>query len=442
MSSLYSTKVKIENLDPRSSSNNVIEFRLDKPDTVYDTNLRIVNFGAIIADDSTEIASVAGLYGLIKNIRLMDGGVKLCELREANRYLAFRNVNNNNADNRAVNRYLTKSSAGYVMCDDGRTASETTAQESTTSLRDSARDNTVHRCSLDLKKCFPMLEAVSHLDTSIYRNLRVIIELDQKSYAKMMNGNTQNKQGGLVVQPVELFADEIVDMDLVKKLRANFKGALFTEIEHDVVVVPNQNTVAAALAAGNQAKQNVSLRVNGFDNKLLGRVVMMKALNDNQYVSGGSDTQQGIGPLSSQAQYKEKINFKINGKSVMSGEGLNSPSKIASVLSDTFGPINIQPFTNETAIGLNRKGAEPNIVGIPSVSGSTSSTLVGQSSYVGINLATRVSNQFSVEYERGIVNDATTDKELLNEAINLHLFAEVQKQMSIDNNGNYLIRYV
>ena len=100
--SQYSTSLKASYFDPRVDiSGTTCEFRLDAQ-TAYMPNLRIANLGFTMgAEHST--AQLVGFYGIVKNIRLMDGNVELSVLRNANRYLSWNSVLDTNQNNLCVN---------------------------------------------------------------------------------------------------------------------------------------------------------------------------------------------------------------------------------------------------------------------------------------------------------------------------------------------------
>ena len=432
MSSLYSTSLKVDYFDPRlDQQNNRLEFRLN-PQTAYYSNLRLANFGCTAPSDQ-DITGLGGLYSLIKHIRLLDGNQEIDSCRFANRYLAFKNVNNKNADNISLTQHLSKGNVGYVI---NTSAIDDRSNMANRNVRGVADHKDLNNAHLDLRVCLPVLEQISYLDTSLMPNLRIVVELDM-SARNIINNHSLALNS---TQNAVLIADEIMDEKLKGALKANFKGVAWNTLEHDLVQVPSQETEAAALGAGGEATQAVSLRLNAYDNKLLGRVVMMKEYSDvTKYNRSGTST-RGYGPLSSLAMMGEKVNLRLNGGNVFSGDGLNTSAKIASVLSDTWGPINIEGFTNQLSAGVgNVKGAHANRAGQPyGESATEESNRIGQSSYIGLEVADRVS-QLSIEYERVIPKDADALK-TESSGLNIHIYGEVQKNLMVQN-GEYKISY-
>ena len=80
--------------------------------------------------------------------------------------------------------------------------------------------------------------------------------------------------------------------------------------------------------------QAVSETINGFDNKYLHRLVLMKSYVDlgNSLGNGAAANPQnpnrsmGGGAFISRAQHREKVNFVVNGGNLLTGEGLDHPS--------------------------------------------------------------------------------------------------------------------
>lgn len=430
MSSQYSTSIKVDYIDPRFDASNRVEFRLN-PDLCYYSNLRVVNLGALLGTNSDElILSPAGLYGFIKHVRLMDGAREIDSCRFANRYLAFKNVNNSNRDNYELGQQKHKGEVGFHLEDDrdvhpGLLSTRTLSTTSAPS----------QQAYLDLRECLPVLEKMTYLDTSMMPNLRVEMEFQLDAGLLLAkNENTVAKTTPLLV------AEEIVDEALKSKLKANFKGVVWNTIEHDVVQVPSNEAVTDAAAAGVATKQGASLRVSGFDNKIVGRVVMTKSYTDKSKYIINATSIVGNGDLSSVAQLDEKINFRLNGRGVFSGNGLDTPAKRASAVADAWGDVNIVPYAHQLAMGLNVVGTLNNPKGsAPKAGGVIENARIGQGDYVGVDLSDRVS-QLIIDYERTGINDTGAIKNT-SAGLDLNIYAEVQRSLMMDGKGGYVVRY-
>ena len=103
-------EVKSKFIDPVNFIENTrAEFRLDNI-PCFLSNMRIANLGVKGASGGNNVYNkLTGSYGLIKNIRLMDGQTELSSLRNANRYLGFKNSQFQNAQNQSIYKLLSNS---------------------------------------------------------------------------------------------------------------------------------------------------------------------------------------------------------------------------------------------------------------------------------------------------------------------------------------------
>jgi len=447
MSAIYSTVVKSHQLDPTSHTlNKRTTFKI--PDGAYYTNLRLILGANITTAASTNFGAHGGMFSFIKHIRLMDGGVELDSLRNANRYLNFKEMNNSNSDNFNVNSIISKGQAGFSLQSDGHVARNVGAFKDASYApmvqAGNAEDNDKKDAYLDLRKCFPLLEALPYLDSDIFKNgLRLEIEYDVNPVVLNDTSLAVNLK-----KPV-LLLDEIMDNGVVSNLKNKLKGTMFSAIEGDLITVADKSARAAALGTGIEEKQAVKERLKSYDNKLVGRLVMMNVFQDRtKYVvdSGVDNGINAFGEFTSQVQFKEKINLAINGEKILSGEGVDTPAKKASFLEDAWGTVNCIPFGIRPAVGDGVNGAINNSRGVVGGEGGTMDFGgVGQAAYFGLDLSTRV-NQLQLEYERTIIKDTEANKPYktrpLASALELHFYAEVQKQIQFNANGGYLISYV
>jgi len=426
LGSLYSTKVEAEVLDPRVDiTNQRCEFRLGGNGRCYYPNIRLVNLGCTTNGDNVAISSNAGLYSLIKHIHLMDGNKTLSSQRFCNRYLAFVNLLKPNYDNESITQQLARAgNMGFHINDLG-----VSAEYQSHATRTSANTNDSRNAYLDLTKVFSLLSNISYLDTNIFKELKVVIEYDVDS----RNFLADPANVITTVKP-SLVVNEIVDDELKALLRKNFQGVSFSEIEHDLVQVP---AVAQPLAGASNS-QSVKLRVKGFDGKNISRLVMMKNLSSDALYAPTANTLLGQGRFDSRSCIGENVNFIVNGSEVFSG-GLDTPAKRAMVLAETWGDINISPFSNRPAVGNNVQAGVVNKLGcVAPIDANNENGRIGQSDYVGFDMATRV-NQLQVQFERIGILDANAKVESV--ALNLNIYAEVAKLLEVKD-GDYSVKYM
>jgi hypothetical protein len=112
--SFYTSSIHSQQIDPRlDQSNQRAEFRFDE-DTVYLSNMRLLNVG--ITATQGDYNKGAGVLSVIKNIQLLDGaGQVLDQLRKVDRYGAFINYNKANDSNKSINTFLKQHNLGYEV---------------------------------------------------------------------------------------------------------------------------------------------------------------------------------------------------------------------------------------------------------------------------------------------------------------------------------------
>ena len=431
----YSTSIKASYFDPRTDiKNRISEFRLDK-DSAYMPNLRLSNVGTTTAGAHT-VPYLVGHLGVIRHIRLMDGNVELSSTRHANRWLSFVNQNSDNQSNICVSGVLSKHSVGYLLQDNGLYVDNPGFYDK----KAEATDDGINSAYLQLNKVFPILEGISYLDTAnTFKNLKVVIEYEDD---KRMT-NRSDAAVPVSLTPL-LIADQITDPSLVSKLQADLKSIVWDEIEHDQFTVPNKLAEGAALADTGSVEQVHAAVINGFDNKYVSRFLIMKAWNDKAD-SVSSAVQLGYGNYASLSQYKEKVQVRFNGANMFAGNGLDRTSDKAMMLAQAWGPVNILPFSNQQSAGLSNMDEDMvNQAGVPASydqAGAVQkepSPRVGQSEYIGFQVEDRV-RQLNFTYSRSNVKD-NSEHPQNNSAIDLHIFGECRKTLTIGANG-YNVSY-
>jgi len=431
---LYSGSLKTHILDDVSFNQNRVEFRFDA-DTMYYSNIRLVDLG--VKGTATTYNPLAGVYGCIKHIRLLDGRKELDSMRFANRYLAWNNLLSSNSHNRDYEGRLTKNEVGYSMGAEqiiipGCTPNAGSKTESSTI---DAAGNVKSLGSLDLRKCLPLLNKMMVLDTALFENLKVEIEFESDARNFIVS------QAAADSAKVEclLIADEITDAKLQEANRRAMGPIVWNTIDHDSFLVADNKVAAAALAADTDSLvQTVSHKVNGFDNRVVDRVVMMKCYSDKTKDLTGNDV-IGFGNMGSKVQLREKVNITKNGGRVFAGDGLEK-NAISGMLADTFGSINIAPFQDKTAVGLDDKHtASAHQEGVEAKSTTNQNTNTGQAAYIGFSLQDRI-NDLQIEYQRTNVKDTLTPQKY-NEGLEIHLYAECSKSFVPVKGGDYLIKY-
>ena len=413
-------EIKCENLDPdfhRDQFKSVFKLNHSKG---YLTNMRLVNVGLNI--DATAGAGttrtlynvMAGVNGAIKHIRLMDGKQELSTQRHANIWSAWKNINmtNDKADSQDI--YLSKQNGGFLT--DGGQAVDNFGDDDCQILPLASR-NDANEGYLDLKKLLPLLNAMDYLDTELFTDLKLEIEYETRkiNLSSEISKTFSNSEPVLVV---DLVQDDGTQNNLRKAQRNN---VVWNEYEHDAFILGTTN-------AGVQEPQN--FKVRGFDNKMLNRLLLVKVgLNDANYQDSTADAPRvrvnKAGALSSLVNFNEKVNFVVNGKNKLVGEGLTTSSQILSHLVDSWGEI-------ECGLGMNLVGLTDDLI---DAEGWSYGMLGYVGSYIGENI-----NDLQIRIGRQGLNNGGNPLDF-NDPQLIHIFGEVSKVLSIKGN-EYNIVYM
>ena len=429
MSAQYSVNIKSQYYDPNTHVNNKMsEFRLDK-DQVYLPNLRL-QLGFSV-DTATTAHRLLGFESCIKNIRLLDGAVELDSLRFANRYLSFHNQLGQNQQKLCVSSPLSGSSIGYILT--GNDKVEPIVPEHAVPTADSEVDCAI----VDLRRVFPLLNSLDMLDTSVFKQLKIQIEYESDS-AKL--GLTDKGKVATISRPL-LIADMVTNPEVSAKMRSSSqKSVIWDVIEHDQMTI-DANTAADALATTTSNTQSVTSVINGFDNKFVGRMVVMKCYNDPN-IGYNANNIDGYGAYNSPLYPGESLNIRKNGQFIFPGvNGIKSNGVRQHMLFQAWGDMCLLPYSGSPGIGRDDfDAASVNTSGVPGFSASAKqSDLIGQASYYGFSVEDRC-NQLNFTFSRQGFKDTQANNPY-NVAADIHIFGECRKQLTMSG-GQYNISYM
>ena len=448
--SLYSTAVATALIDPSFTSSRRCEFRIPFKNQAYLPNLRLGGVGV----SSTNVAPYAlgvGVASIIRRIALLDGEEEIDSLREANSWLNFKSFFRPNAEAAYIKMPLEGGG--------GRGITSSTSLETTTPLpflkyastaAQAAKNAQIHSGTIDLRTVFPILNAITHLSTNTFQNLRIVIEYEtQDSKILQQTGN----------DPVPLvpflMCDEITDEALIATLD---KQLMSQPVYWDVIEVDRIGLAAIQgtdTAADGLKTQNVSLQSNGFLGKYVKRLCIQKSTQVEALNVVGTDV-QGFGSNGSLSMHNEHANLRVNGRSLIAGQGYTTPAQMAMALSDTWGEINCPPYGAIESVGLD--AAQAGCVNAPSGVAATNPSILiagneatarhanttGQQAYMGFRIDSRV-DALQIEYQRSgrFQENATTSRGQggTNVALDLTCFAEVSKSMTVMGGGQWRIQY-
>ena len=213
---------------------------------------------------------------------------------------------------------------------------------------------------------------------------------------------------------------------------------MWNKIEHDVVDIP---AAVVGAGAGDFTSQQVSKQINSFDDKFVGRMVLMKSFQDkSKYVD--ANVVQGFGDYGSLTPHNESYNLRLNGANVF-GENLSNPATKAMMLSDTWGKFNMPPSGFTEMVGLDKDGqAQVNLAGqVAKKDGNTRGRgIVGNAGFLGLSLNQKVGSLF-LDYNRKGINNANTVGKPDQDPLDVHIYAECRKAISINSNGSFNVSY-
>lgn len=459
--SIYSTSVESSIIDPVFSSSRRCEFRLPDRDGAYMSNLRIGNVGVT----TTAIAPYAlgcGVASVIKRIQLMDGNEELDSLREANAWLTFKSFFRPNSEAASI-KMVEEGGAG-------RGARSGTSMEiavplpsqkfaaDTATIAASGED--VFTGYLDLRVIFPLLEQITHLNTKMFPNLRIVIEYEtDQARIIRFGGNAP-----VPTTPI-LMADTITDVALVATLDKQMmaKPIMFDAIEVDRIGVPEiplTDIPDPATGTGTRAlyAQQLTLQSKGFLGKYVKRICIQKSSQDKARY-GGIPTDlpvKGFGANGSLAMHLERANLRVNGRNLLGGDGYVTAAQMAMGVCDAWGEINSFPYAALESVGLDLAGAVAKngpaglpptfpslrVAGALGAEQARQSSLIGQQAYIGFRIDEKCDN-LQIQYQRsGRFQQVAPIEPGTNTAMDLTMYAEVSKMLTVRGPGEWSVSYM
>ena len=421
--SLYSNgTIKSVIIDPTHYRANVrASFKLDG-DRIYKSDLKLANVGLTVANvaQSPIYNKLAGAGALIKRIALLDGKTELDSCNECHRYYGFEQLLDRNAGNESVNRYLNHNSQGLRTSEQDKKA---------VNLKLAAKltvDSTTPQALLDVRDLLPLLRNMNSLDTSkTFMNLRLEVEFETD--AKLLSSDVTSAVTTL--EPV-LLCDVIEDPNVIAAMQKQMPSMVqFNKIEHDIVNVPAAAADGAAVTA---VTQSVSKKVRGFDNKRVGRLLAVKAYA-NANKSKTANAVDDVGNMGSLAGFDEIFNVRVNGKNVLARKGNDkAPNQRLAMVVDAYGDMASYFGSNQISMKSNDTLVQDGVF------------KTGRLDYFGIVVNDEI-NDLQFSYDRthlATANDNAGKQQVkTNAAIDIHLYAEVAKTLTMSPNG-YNVAYV
>jgi hypothetical protein len=347
--------------------------------------------------------------------------------------LAFKNYTKNNTVSSNLNNTLSRNGSGYVydkptsaLPNDEDSKFDENSEFSVIEPFKAAGDikhleDETTSAWLSLRDLFPMLASVVQLNTSVFKNLRLVIEFskDFRDYAVELNELEGLVHKFTTLQPL-LCVDEMVGESPMKKtIMAKFDPISFNAIEQDRVRLP-------AIVGRNRVSN--TFQIQGFNNKRVNRVCVQKVR-----AKTSANVSPLLGNMGSPAMLDEKHQWRINGSNLYPYQ-ISQYNETLALCNDTWGtstqPLGGAPFVGTDKLSIATED-EINI----KLHYPLSRELLGETSYICGNFyGTRI-NELQLTYERFAEG---VDRQY-GEALTLLMFAEVQKVIVPSKAGGYIV---
>ena len=458
MSSEYSNDLKIHEIEPvYFSVNNRAEFRLP-PNRLYTNTMNLMNLGVTKSADGGFLNRLVGVYGSLSRIALMDGNVELQSLTRANEWLGIKqhlhsnryneNLGYNYAGNhKSVRIGLRDISSKQIpftgTAEDvakkrgganGRKIIEGGERDFNGAVTSDA--NTTYKGQLDISECLNFIQSIPYVDTSIFKNLKLVIEFD----VTMRNIHANNQDTGTLTQlRPYLVVEEIVAPDILAGSLGKTPPAIsYNVIESDVFTVP-------AIIPNNGDKnpvQPLTFHVSSFNNKRVNRLIMATRCNvatAATAVAQQNNADCAMGIYNSHAMFRQKNQIRLNGRNVFARNGIERDMQRLALMADVWGgTAGIAPFYAGMAPLAENENIRQDIL-------DQGNEVIGTQDYFGCTLAGVKVEDLQLDYERtGTANDnggAQTILSKYNADLSLHIFAEVKKAVVFGKSGQYNVVY-
>jgi hypothetical protein len=412
------------------------EFQLPS-DTAFLSDLRLINIGLTSTSATDSPNPLLGILGAIKRISILDGGTQLDSIELATIYNAFRNANGVNDSNLSVNRFLKYLQTGYVF--QGKyninaggqfdISPPKITQQNPNTYTGNAIDG--KRAWISLKDLMPFLRSALVLPTSVFRQLRVVVEYNSSAELQFLTRDSTATK--TTSADALLLADEVMDGEMKDALMKEFRGVAFRPIEHEQVVAPAITGLANVAGQATQEQKN-SYLLTGANGKRLSKMVVVQTPTESSTwlnAGGVAGDVKGFGNVGSVAQFQTGVQLIVNGVPKMPNNGMR-PSATGSYanrrlayLNDSWGLFNI--INNQNAVSLNQPRSADYL---------EDQNLIGQQDYIGVLCDENIS-ELQLQYDRKGVhgNDG------LNQQLLLNCFYEVEKAVVMNNDMTYNVVY-
>jgi hypothetical protein len=280
-------------------------------------------------------------------------------------------------------------------------------------------DSTSSKGWLSLKSLLPFLDASLYCPTTVFKNLRVVIQYNTNF--GQLGVNTADGTAANSVSSLEplLLVDEVVNPERQNQIAKSYKGVRYNAIEHDRVSIPLMDV--------NDGTVPTTKTVGGFNNKNVTRFLLV----NSPLTASATDASMGLGSTS---MFKQAIQIRMNGQNIFPASGINRPNQRLSLLTDVWGTCNSFNGTNQVMLS-STSAADDSIVSKVAYD----RTFVGNLDYCAFSaMSNEPIQELQIDFTRFSETSAAAQQ---HSALNLNIFGEVLKQISVSSNG-YSINYV
>jgi hypothetical protein len=401
------------------------EFRLPS-DAVLKPNFRLLNVG-LVGATADEYNPLTGAYGIIESIQLFDGSQPLDQDLEFSRYAGLKNALHSNAETTSNVNKLAKSELGYAAV--GPTIFDETGAISRHPLISTGENLTVQNniipatadselvkeqrsAWLDVRSCLGFLRQSSVVPTTLYTNLRLVINYKSQAQLKLDGIVSDSTKAFTYARPFLCY--ETLEGDAAAQFSRDYKGVSFNAVETAIVHVP---TVAGG------ATQQRSFNITGFDDKYVDKMLLIQEpLDAATYRDGNLNV--GYGNQGSVSQNKQKLQLSINGRNIFPQSIEGKMNRLA-MTTEAWGKLNISAGQN--FIGVQASGE---------MMSDEMTKRIGELDYTGF-FVRNVVRDLKLTYDReGVAAEAR-----LLQALNLRLVGVVRRAVIVAD-GSYRVLYV
>ena len=296
-------------------------------DTLYMSNLRLLNVGLTGIANTKRYNLVNGVNAIIKNITLYSDNTIIDKVINFADFSAFQQYNKTNQANSDVSKMLVRNGLGFVyertpQTEAGEAPLPITIKETFPNAPhtpNASREDTV-KGFVNLREVFPILKGATgmqFLHTGMLKNMKLVIEY-------MTAGAVVDGTGAIdaTTQPI-LVCDSITDPSVASKFLSEFKQQQWVSSEIESVVLPS------SIVAGRQSQK---FRLTGAESKFVHSILIQKKGStavSALYNSHGSET-----------MIDEQIQLYTNGSAHLPEQGVVGAMQRLSLLHDSFGTLN------------------------------------------------------------------------------------------------------